>query len=63
MDKKSLEKFNKLYRERFGEDLSDTETLKKATALINLYLAVYGQPLEGAGNQWENEADNSRNMP
>ena len=62
MDKKSLEKFKKLYRERFCKDLSDTEALKKATALLNLYLAVYGSPLEGAGNQRDDKADNNKNM-
>ncbi len=41
ISKESLEKFKRLYKERFKEELSDEETLRKATRLLNLYRAVY----------------------
>jgi len=41
ISQKSLEKFKKLYKERFKEELSDDEALRKATRLLNLYRAVY----------------------
>lgn len=63
MEKISLEKFKKLYRDKFGEDLSDAAALRKATALRNLYLAVYGSPFESAVSQRESKADNNdKNM-
>jgi len=41
ISKESLEKFKRLYKARFKEELSDEETLRKATRLLNLYRAVY----------------------
>jgi len=45
ISQKSLEKFKKLYKERFKEELSDDEALRKATRLLNLYRTVYGSSL------------------
>lgn len=44
ISKESLEKFKRLYKERFKKELSDEETLRKATRLLNLYRAVYCSP-------------------
>ncbi|MDD2732269.1 MAG: hypothetical protein PHI53_03700 [Candidatus Pacebacteria bacterium] len=41
ISKESLEKFKRLYKARFKEELGDEETLRKATRLLNLYRAVY----------------------
>lgn len=40
--KLSLQKFKSLYEKHFGEKLSDEETSRKASYLINIYRAVYG---------------------
>lgn len=37
-------RFKKIYKKRFGEDLSDQAALEKATKLLNLVKAVY-QPM------------------
>jgi len=44
ISKESLEKFKKLYKERFKEELSNDEALRKATRLLNLYRTVYHSP-------------------
>jgi hypothetical protein len=41
ISKESLEKFKRLYKERFKEELNDDEVLRRATRLLNLYRAVY----------------------
>ncbi|MGB2762136.1 MAG: hypothetical protein WBC21_01190 [Minisyncoccales bacterium] len=41
ISKESLEKFKKIYKKRFGEDISDQVALEKATKLLNLVKAVY----------------------
>jgi len=56
ISQKSLEKFKRLYKERFKEELTDKEALRKATRLLNLYRTVYGSSLRGsAGNSQSNE--------
>jgi len=59
ISKESLEKFKKLYKERFKEELSDEETLRKATRLLNLYRAVY-IPFPQGGKNNENEYENQK---
>lgn len=44
--KKSLEKFKAIYKKEFNEDLSEADVLRKATNLLNIYRAVYGDPLD-----------------
>ncbi len=41
LSKESLEEFKKLYKKRFGKNLSDQVALEKATKLLNLVKAVY----------------------
>lgn len=36
-----LAEFKRLYREEFGEDISDAEALDSATSLLTLIKAVY----------------------
>jgi len=45
ISRESLEKFKRLYKKRFGEELSDQVALDKATRLVNLYRAVYAPDL------------------
>jgi len=59
ISKESLEKFKRLYKERFKEELSDEETLRKATRLLNLYRAVYIPFPQGRKNN-ENEYNNQK---
>lgn len=41
LSKEQLEQFKQLYKERFGEELSDKEALDQATNLVNLIKATY----------------------
>lgn len=45
ISEKSLKKFKELYKEEFGEELSDQVALDKATRLLNLYRAIYAPQL------------------
>ena len=42
LTKKSLRKFKVLYERYFGEVLSDKEAERKASYLVNIYRAMYG---------------------
>jgi len=57
ISQKSLEKFKRLYKERFKEELTDKEALQKATRLLNLYRTVYHSPLS---NQLKGEKEYDR---
>ena len=35
-----LQKFKEIYRDNFGEDLSDAETLEKALTVVNIYQII-----------------------
>ena len=51
ISKESLEKFKRLYKEQFKEELNDDEALRRATRLLNLYRAIYAPfLLEGYQN-------------
>ena len=41
ISKESLEEFKKIYRKRFGKDISDQDALESATKLLNLLRVVY----------------------
>ncbi len=41
LGKKQLDEFKALYKEEFGNELSDEDALESATRLINLVKAVY----------------------
>jgi hypothetical protein len=41
VEEKSLNKFIKLYKDRYGVELSKKKAMKKANNLLNLYRAVY----------------------
>ena len=41
LSKESIKEFKKIYKKRFGKDLSDQVALEKATKLLNLVKAVY----------------------
>ena len=41
ISKEALEEFKKIYKKKFGEDISDKDALDTATNLLNLYKAVY----------------------
>lgn len=42
----SIEKFKKLYQQTFNEALDDAEALGRANRLLNIYMAVYGNPFD-----------------
>lgn len=41
-----LEAFRQIYLQHFGEELTEEETERKARKLLNLYLVVYGNPVD-----------------
>ena len=49
----SLEKFKKIYHQRFNEELDDAEALGRANRLLNIYMAVYGDPFDYYQGQQE----------
>jgi hypothetical protein len=40
-----LRKFKKLYKEQFGEELCDSDALRKAQMLLNIFEVIFGNPL------------------
>lgn len=47
-----LETFRQIYLQHFGEELTEEETARKAAKLLNLYVAVYGNPTEVVQEEW-----------
>lgn len=47
ISKKSMDKFRKLYKERFDKELSDKDALRKAMYLLEIFRAVYGDISSG----------------
>ena len=49
----AIDEFKKLYKARFGVDLTDEEAAFRANNLVNLYEAVYGASSgkQNEGNQ------------
>ncbi len=45
VSKTGLEKFKKLYTERFKENLSEIDALRKAQGLLDIWEAIQGNPL------------------
>lgn len=43
---KELETFRQIYLQHFGEELTEEETEWRARKLLNLYLVVYGNPVD-----------------
>lgn len=40
-----LRKFKKLYKEQFGRELSNSDALRKAQMLLNIFKIIFGDPL------------------
>lgn len=57
VSRSGLEKFKKIYQQRFGEELDDAEALGRANSLLNIYLAVYGDPFDYKSRQEETETE------
>lgn len=57
----ALEKFKKLYFQRFSKELDDAEALDRANYLLNVGLAVYGHPLRGRKEEAEAELLTNQN--
>ena len=41
ISKEALEKYKKIYKKKFGQDISDKEALEQATSLLTLTNAIY----------------------
>lgn len=41
---RSIQNFKKLYFQKFGKGLSDEETKRKASYLLDVYRTAYGMP-------------------
>jgi len=55
LPKEAIEEFKKLYKDRFGVELSDEEASRRANNLVNLYKAVYSEPYFGQIKTQEKE--------
>jgi hypothetical protein len=44
-----LESFKSIYRDEFDEDLSDEEAERNTRRILNLYIALYSNPADIAG--------------
>ena len=55
ISKQSLKTFKKLYKARFGEELTDKQTLEKATRLVGLFRAVYSPSFPDQSQKLTNE--------
>jgi hypothetical protein len=49
VSEKALQEFKNIWREEFGEEISDEKALEEATALLTLFDAVY-RPIPKAWN-------------
>lgn len=55
MDKESIEEFRKIYKEKFGDDLTESEALEKARKFLALFKIVYPRERRSpAGHKAEN---------
>ena len=45
VSKTGLKTFKELYAARFGKDLNEADALRKAQALLEIFEAIYGDPL------------------
>ena len=52
---KAIEEFKEIYKQEFGEDLSDKEALEKATRVINLFQVIYKPIPKKRGRRRSNE--------
>jgi len=57
LPKEAIEEFKKLYKNRFGIELSDEEASRRANNLVNLYKAVYSEPSFGQLKDPEKEKE------
>lgn len=60
ISKQSLKTFKRLYKARFGEELTDKETLERATRLVGLFRAVYSPSLSDQSQKLTNENSNKK---
>ena len=44
ISKEDLQEFKQIYLEEYGETISDTEALRLATNLLNLFKVIYRTP-------------------
>jgi hypothetical protein len=59
LSEKAVQKFKKLYKQRFNEKLTDEEAYQRANNLLNLYRVVYTPRIQREKNN-ENDYDNSK---
>ena len=59
LSEKAVQKFKKLYEQRFNEKLTDKEAYQRANNLLNLYRAVYTPLIQREKNN-ENDYDNQK---
>ena len=59
VSEKALQEFKMVWREEFGEDISDEKALEEATALLTMFDAIY-RPIR---KEWveDYEKDNQTN--
>ena len=55
VSEKALQEFKKIWREEFGEEISDEKALQEATALLTMFDVIY-RPIR---KEWADEYDNN----
>jgi 20S proteasome alpha/beta subunit len=55
VNKKQLQRFIENYKKQYDEDISEDEAAKLASQIIEIYRAVFGDPLLNLKNNKENE--------
>ena len=55
VSEKALQEFKTIWREEFGEDISDEKALEEATALLTMFDAIYC-PIR---KEWAEEFENN----
>ncbi|MCK9437901.1 MAG: hypothetical protein M0Q12_11935 [Synergistaceae bacterium] len=55
ISQQSLEKFKKIFKEEFGEEISDEQALNLATRLLNVGRALYSPRIYPSGINNENK--------
>lgn len=50
LSQKDIEEYKRIYKEEFGEEISDQEALAQGTSLINLMKIIY-RPIKKSDNE------------
>ena len=55
LSQKQLLKFKQIFKENFEVEISDVDTVEKASKLLELYKSIYGNPFDYKNNENKND--------